>query len=97
MENNRAQVGMAFEVVTFMPRLEAFQAEGAAWSKALCEKELGRVPRVRDGYTSCLSQPGSPNRHHRLGLKQQTLIPHSSGARRCRSRHQQIQCLVRCL
>lgn len=60
--------GMDFpEVVIFMPKLEGFQADGIACSKALREKGLGRVPSVKGGYTTGLSQPGLPNRIHRLG------------------------------
>lgn len=55
------------EVVTFRLRLEGFQAEGAACSKALSDKGLGGVPREKEGYTSGHSQPKLPNRIHRLG------------------------------
>lgn len=54
------------EVVIFMLKLEGFQADGIACSKALYEKGLGRVPRVKEGYTTGFSQPGLPNRIDRL-------------------------------
>lgn len=55
--------GMDFpDVVTFMWKLKGFQADGVACSKALREKGLVRVPRVKEGCSTGLNQPGLPNR-----------------------------------
>lgn len=60
-EDPRVQAGWAgmdfIGVVTFMLRLEGFQAEGTACSEVLRGRGLGGAPREKQGYTSSLGCP----------------------------------------